>query len=239
MNLYAIDQHGGRALHRRIRVRLEFEIRTRMSAGESIAEIDKLARRYQVSRHVIRRALDELYEDEVVAVDEAGRHYVPFPAQVRRIADLPDDDDPHPRRIIRCLEICAGGHIRDRLQLRHEGRIHWVEIIEGLADTPTALHSYYFPSQVFSSLIPKKQHRDHTLLRCLAELPLHARRSDITIQALSGNTANLLQLNNGALALRERSLFYDKHNEQPLMYRISHYPADQAKLLVDHSGSVS
>jgi GntR family transcriptional regulator len=133
--------------------------------GESIpSEID-LAARYRVSQGTVRKAIDELANDNLLIRRQGKGTFVATHAEdhvqyrfLKLVPDqgTPDSEGPAQRRIIDCKRLRASAEIARTLALRTGDAVLQVRRVLAFAGTPTILEDLWLPANPFKGLTAER-----------------------------------------------------------------------------------
>lgn len=157
----ALARGGGVALWRQIASELEDEIAARrFPPGGRLPTEFELARRFDVNRHTVRRAVGALEESGLVRIEQGRGTFVQggaieyavgrrtrFSENIRRQARSPQG------RLLRAERVAASRPVAGGLGIRTGTRVIVIETI-GMADSvPISLAEHYFVARRFPGLI--------------------------------------------------------------------------------------
>ncbi|MDA0785397.1 MAG: phosphonate metabolism transcriptional regulator PhnF [Proteobacteria bacterium] len=156
-----ISRGSGVALWHQIASRIEEDIAARLfPPGGRLPTENKLAQRFEVNRHTVRRAVAALEEKGLVRIEQGRGTFVQggaidytvgkrtrFSENIRRQAREPSG------QLIRAEQIPADPVVARALDLRRGTRVVLLETV-GMADeVPISLGAHHFPAKRFPELI--------------------------------------------------------------------------------------
>lgn len=156
-----LSRGSGVALWRQIAGHIEQEIAARLfpPGGRLPTELE-LAKRFDVNRHTLRRAISALEEKGLVRIEQGRGTFVQggaieyavgkrtrFSENIRHQAREPSG------RLIRAEVIPADATIARELGLRRGARVVLLETVGMADDVPISIGAHYFPARRFPNLI--------------------------------------------------------------------------------------
>jgi GntR family phosphonate transport system transcriptional regulator len=138
------------ALYRKIASQLRDEIITQYSTGDMLPPVSRLADRFNVNRHTVRRTIDELVQDGLVRryqglgckivqtpIDYALHDRAAFSHNLNRIGLGLETE------ILRCAQVVLPATLASQLDLAPETRVHELRTRRLIEGEPVCLIRHY------------------------------------------------------------------------------------------------
>ena len=203
--------------------------------GEGIPSEMELAARYRVSQGTVRKAIDELANNNLLVRRQGKGTFVATHAeqqvQYRFLKLMPDmgqpkRDGPAQRRIIDCKRLRANAEIGRALALRTGDAVLQVRRVLSFAGAPTILEDLWLPGAPFKGLTAERLSDYHGPMYALFETEFGVRmvRAEERIKAVVPDDAQckLLEIKSHTPLLSvERMAF--TYNDTPMELRRGFY----------------
>lgn len=206
--------------------------------GESIPSEMELAARYRVSQGTVRKAIDELANDNLLVRKQGKGTFVATHAehqvQYRFLKLVPDQGDlntegPAQREIVDCKRQRASAEIARALALRTGDAVLQVRRVLSFAGVPTILEDLWLPGGPFKGLTAERLADYHGPMYALFETEFGVRmvRADEKIRAVLPDTtqSQLLQVPGSTPLLSVERIAYT-YNDTPMELRRGIYRTD-------------
>lgn len=232
----------GVSLWRQIAQSLEGEIAAgRHPPGARLPTEAELSARFQVNRHTVRRAMEELEGRGLVRIEQGRGSFVaedvldyPLGSRVRFSETIRRQNREPAGRILRVEEIAAEAAVAEALRLRRGRAVIRVERL-GLADgRPVVLGRHHFPASRFSRLL-EVMTQDSSITEAMAEcgVPDYRRQTTrITARLPTAEEAELLQQSRTRPVLLAEAINCDPQGV-PVDYTEGLYAAGRVQLIVE------
>ncbi|WP_082876739.1 GntR family transcriptional regulator [Hydrogenophaga crassostreae] len=199
--------------------------------GDTIPSELELAARFKVSQGTVRKAIDELANDNLVVRRQGKGTFVATHAeqhiQYRFLRLLPDSGSlktqgPAERRIIECRRLRAPADVARQLGLRSGDSVLQVRRVLSFSSTPAILEDIWLPGATFKGLTLETLAHDKGPMYALFEAQFGVRmvRAVETLKAVSADAemAALLAIQPGHPLLSVERLAYT-YNDVPMELR--------------------
>ena len=203
--------------------------------GEGIPSEIELAARYRVSQGTVRKAIDELANDNLLVRRQGKGTFVATHAeqqvQYRFLKLLPDEGDPKSegpaqRRIIDCKRSRANADIGRALALRTGDAVLQVRRVLSFAGAPTILEDLWLPGNSFKGLTAERLSEYDGPMYALFETEFGVRmvRAEERIKAVVPDSAQckLLEIKSHTPLLSVERIAYT-YNDTPMELRRGFY----------------
>ena len=241
MSVHLIERgEGARPIYRQIGDALRREIQDLYRAGDALPSESDLALRFNVNRHTLRRAIDDLVSEGLVVRRHGKGVFVLSPAidyaidrQTRFTASLESQGKTTSSRVLRKQVIPARGGVASRLELAAGEEVIFLETLRLVEGHPFCVISHFLPLEGFATVIDRYDEGSlHTFLeqRCATRV----RRTESLISAVlpEPDDAVLLNMPRNQPVLRVKSLNLDANSGQPVEYVVTRFRGDATQLSV-------
>jgi GntR family phosphonate transport system transcriptional regulator len=158
---HPVLRQDGVALWRQIANRLQHDIASGASKpGEQLPTEAALSARFQVNRHTVRRALEELSRDGLVRVEQGRGSFVAedvldYAVEARtRFSEWIRKHNKEPSgQVLQLCETAAEQRVAAGLGIRPAGRVVLLERLGFADDRPVSLTRHYFPADRLAGII--------------------------------------------------------------------------------------
>ncbi|HAT3694319.1 phosphonate metabolism transcriptional regulator PhnF [Serratia marcescens] len=228
--------------YQQIAAQLEQELRTQYRCGDYLPSEQQLAERYQVNRHTLRRAVDQLVERgwlqrrHGVGILVLMRPYdYPLHANTRFSQNLFEQGShPTSERLLAVLRPC-NGHIASALS-REEGEmvIH-LRTLRRVNSVPMSVIDHYLPDLDWWPALQQFHSGSlHQFIEQHLQQPLTRRQTRISARRAQAKESRLLEIATHAPLLCVRTLNVRSGGEDVAEYSVSLARADMIELTMEH-----
>ncbi|MBO1503136.1 phosphonate metabolism transcriptional regulator PhnF [Serratia proteamaculans] len=236
--------------YQQIAAQLEQELRTQYRCGDYLPSEQQLAERYQVNRHTLRRAVDQLVDRgwlqrrHGIGILVLMRPYdYPLHANTRFSQNLFEQGShPTSERLLAVLRPC-NGHVASALS-REEGEtvIH-LRTLRRVNGVPMSLIDHYLPDldwwpalQQFHSGSLQQFHSGslHEFIELNIHQPLTRKQTRISARRAQAKESRLLEIATHAPLLCVRTLNVCTGSDSVAEYSVSLARADMIELTMEH-----
>ena len=231
---------GSLPVYRQISEALRQEIQNLYRTGDALPSEVELAQRFNVNRHTLRRAVDELVSDGLVERRHGKGVFVLTPAIDYAIG-------PHTRftetlealgvtthsLVIRKQVVPARGGVAARLNLREGVEVIFLETLRKVDGKPFCVISHFLPLSEFPQVLESYDGGSlHQFLeqRCATKV----QRSESLISAVlpESDDAALLNMPRNLPVLRVKSVNVVIGTQRPIEYVVTRFRGDATQLSV-------
>jgi GntR family phosphonate transport system transcriptional regulator len=237
-----LDRGDGIALWRQIERRLADEIEQGVfAAGARLPTEAELAKRFQVNRHTVRRALATLADRGLIRVEQGRGTFVredvldyALSKRTRFSANMQALNRRPGGRLLRALVMRAEPHIAEELDLPAGAPVLLIETVGEVDDTPISVAAHYFDAQRFPGLIDAYEKTGSlTQALRLCGLPDYTRqRTRVSARLPEAAEADVLQMPRTRPILVSESLNVDPDG-RPCEYGLARFAAHRVQILVE------
>lgn len=236
-----IDRGNGcRPVYRQIGRIIKEDIRNHYRTGDMLPTEHALAQRFQVNRHTVRRALEELiHSGHVDRIRGKGTFVLkrsvdyPIHAATRFTETL---ESQGRRTVSRVLENCRGmahGRIAEKLKLSYGAPIIHLKTMRTVDALPFCISSHYFPRPAFDPVLENYTGGSlHRFISAHCRKRLKRVNSLISAQAPDSETVLRLTLPADAPILKVESVNVEKPGRKPAEYVVTFFRGDAIQLSV-------
>ncbi len=206
--------------------------------GELIPSENDLATRFHVSQGTVRKAIDELADDNLVVRRQGRGTFVATHAEqqmqfrfLRLVPDRgnPGSEGPARREIVECRRTRASADVARALALRSGDAVLQVRRVLSFAETPTILEDIWLPATPFKGLTAERLANYQGPMYAMFETEFNMRmvRAEEKIRAESAIDGRdvLLKIALGTPLLSVERVAYT-YKDQPMELRRGYYRTD-------------
>lgn len=231
---------GSLPVYRQLSDAIRNEIQNYYKAGDSLPSEFDLAQRYQVNRHTLRRAVDELVHDGLVVRRHGKGVYVLAPSidyqinmQTRFTETLETLGVETHSRVIRKQRLHAQGGVAKRLKIHGGDEVIFLETLREVEGKPFCICAHFIPMSGFENIFEHYSSGSlHQFIeqRCGTKL----KRTESLISAVIPELEDctLLNMPRNIPVLRVKSVNVNQENERPIEYVVTRFRGDAAQLAV-------
>src|ERR1700722_2435986 len=240
MSLYAFDPSSRIPLYLQISQAIGNEVRTHYRPGTQLPPEPVLAERFEVNRHTLRRAIDELVGAGLVERRRGlgvfvldGPHNYGIHKHTRFTRTLEGAGATTESIVLRKLVVPARDGVARRLELAEGVDVIWVETLRKANDRPFSVISHFMPAE-----LPPRVYCDyeggslHDFIADRLGIALERRYSLIATQLAERNDATLLGIPRHQPILRIKSVNADALTRRPIEYAVGRLRGDRVELEV-------
>ncbi len=221
---------------------LEVELRTHYRCGDYLPAESQLAARYEVNRHTLRRAIDQLVEKgwvqrrQGIGVLVLMRPFdYPLNAQARFSQNLLDQGShPTSERLLAVLRP-ASSHVADALGVTEGDNIIHLRTLRRVNGIAVCLIDHYFADLEWW---PVMQHFNsgslHDVIQDQLGINLKRTQTRISARRAQAKESRLLEIPNMAPLLCVRTLNHREGHAMPAEYSVSLTRADMIEFTMEH-----
>lgn len=228
-------------LYKHISFLLAEEIRNQHRPGDILPSELELAKKYQVNRHTLRRAVEELVTAGVVGKLQGKgtivqQKLINYP--IHSETSFTDTLEKRGRKaesiVLRKIGIPAQGEVLELLQLRENEPVAMIETLRKMDDLPFSLVSHYLPLEKAFDLI--RTYSGGSLHRFLLEnYSIRLKRTQSMIRAVlpEKEDIKLLSTLGNAPILLVKSINVDQSSGEPMELAISRFKGVSTQLVIE------
>lgn len=231
---------GALPVYRQLSDAIRSEIQDYYKAGDQLPSESDLAYRYQVNRHTLRRAVDELVNDGVVIRRHGKGMFILTPSIDYHISTRTSFTEtletlgaPTRSRVLRKQHLYAQGGVAQRLQLNNGDEVVFLETLREVNDRPFCVCSHFLPLPQFQAVL---EHYDTGSLHQFLEdnCNMRLRRAESLVSAVmpANDDSTLLNMPLNMPVLRVKSLNLCIQTETPIEYVVTRFRGDAAQLAI-------
>ena len=231
---------GTQPLYRQISLALRHEIQMFYQAGDCLPSELELATRFNVNRHTLRRAVDELVLDGLVIRRHGKGVYVLAPCidyaigpRTRFTENLETLGVTTQSRVIRKQVIQARGGVADRLLVDEGSDVIFLETLREVEGKPFCVISHFLPSPQFDKVMTCYESGSlHMFLEQRCSTTVQRFQSLISAVSPEDSDAELLKIPKNLPVLRVKSINVEIDSRKPVEYAVTRFRGDTAQLSV-------
>jgi GntR family phosphonate transport system transcriptional regulator len=231
---------GAPPVYRQVSVALRRDIQHFYKAGDALPPEHELAARYNINRHTLRRAIDELVNDGLVTRQHGKGVFVLTPVidyaigtRTRFTETLEAQGAKTQSRVTRKQIIPAQGGVADKLQLEIGEKVIFIETLREVDGKPFCVLSHFLPLNLCQKVFDEYE-RDslHSFLESACGMQLKRQQSLISAVMPQADDAIALSMPRNMPVLRVKSLNVDIQNNRPIEYVVTRFRGDGAQLTI-------
>lgn len=231
---------GSRPVYKQISLVLRQEIQNLYKAGDLLPSESDLALRFNVNRHTLRRAIDELVTEGLVMRRHGKGVLVLAPAidysinaNTRFTATLESRGMSTHSRVLRKQTIPARGGVAARLQLPEGEPVLFLETLREVEGRPFCVIAHFLPAALVPQVTDSyEQGSLHAFLEKHCGISLQRTESLISAVVPEPDDAALLNMPRNLPVLRVKSVNVDSHSRKPVEYVVTRFRGDATQLSV-------
>ena len=220
---------------------LEHEISRAYRSGDLLPSERILAETYQVNRHTLRRAVDELVEAGIVErrrghgtrVIDPAIHY-PISSRTRFTENINAQGHNAEVRLVFCQQSTASRGVADALGIAENAPVVWIELLRLVDQLPFSVGSHFLTIPRFEYLLTGYSGGSlHEFIQAKTGLVPQRKNSLISAIMPRSEDATILRTPRNRPLLRVKSLNIDPDTNQPVEYCVSRSRSDRCQIEVN------
>ncbi|PVV06010.1 MAG: phosphonate metabolism transcriptional regulator PhnF [gamma proteobacterium symbiont of Ctena orbiculata] len=231
---------GSLPVYRQISQMLRQEIQNFFDAGDALPSEAELAKRFNVNRHTLRRAVDELVTEGMVVRRHGKGVYVLAPAidyaigsRTRFTETLEALGVSTHSRVIRKQIILASGGVSSRLKVVEGSEVIFLETLREVEGKPFCVISHFLPLAAFPQVFERYDNGSlHQFLEQNCNTKLQRSESLISAVLPESDDAALLNIPRYLPVLRVKSVNVAIESQKPAEYVVTRFRGDATQLSV-------
>ncbi|MES9946816.1 MAG: phosphonate metabolism transcriptional regulator PhnF [Candidatus Thiodiazotropha sp.] len=231
---------GSLPVYRQISQMLRQDIQNFYQAGDVLPTEADLAQRFNVNRHTLRRAVDELVTEGMVMRHHGKGVYVLAPTidyaigpRTRFTETLEALGVSTQSRVIRKQTILASGGVSARLQVAEGREVIFLETLREVDGKPFCVISHFLPLDAFPQVLERYDKGSlHTFLEKHCATKLQRSESLISAVLPESDDAALLSIPRYLPVLRVKSVNVAIDSQKPVEYVVTRFRGDATQLSV-------
>ncbi|MES9971172.1 MAG: phosphonate metabolism transcriptional regulator PhnF [Candidatus Thiodiazotropha sp.] len=231
---------GSLPVYRQISQMLRQEIQNFYQAGDVLPTEAELAKRFNVNRHTLRRAVDELVTEGMVVRRHGKGVYVLAPAidyaigpRTRFTETLEALGVSTHSRVIRKQIILASGGVSSRLKVAEGSEVIFLETLREVEGKPFCVISHFLPLAAFPQVFEGYDNGSlHQFLEHNCNTKLQRSESLISAVLPESDDAALLNIPRYLPVLRVKSVNVAIESQKPVEYVVTRFRGDATQLSV-------
>ncbi|MES9991419.1 MAG: phosphonate metabolism transcriptional regulator PhnF [Candidatus Thiodiazotropha sp.] len=231
---------GSLPVYRQISQLLRQEIQNFYDAGDVLPSEAELAQRFNVNRHTLRRAVDELVAEGLVVRRHGKGVYVLAPAidyainpRTRFTETLEALGVTTHSRVIRKQLVLASGGVATRLQLAEGCEVIFLETLREVEGKPFCVISHFIPLAACPQVLESYNGGSlHMFLEKHCATKLQRSESLISAVLPESDDASLLNVPRHMPVLRVKSVNVAIDSQKPVEYVVTRFRGDATQLSV-------
>ncbi|MBT3047616.1 MAG: phosphonate metabolism transcriptional regulator PhnF [Candidatus Thiodiazotropha sp.] len=231
---------GSLPVYRQISQMLRQEIQNFYEAGDVLPTEADLAQRFNVNRHTLRRAVDELVAEGLVVRRHGKGVYVLAPAidyainpQTRFTETLEALGVTTHSRVIRKQVVLASGGVAARLKLAEGCEVIFLETLREVEGRPFCVISHFLPLTACPQVLESYHGGSlHAFLQKYCATRLQRSESLISAVLPESDDASLLNVPRHMPVLRVKSVNVAIDSQKPVEYVVTRFRGDATQLSV-------
>lgn len=231
---------GNLPLYLQICEALKRDIQLYYQAGDALPSEFELSEDYNVNRHTLRRAVDELVRDGIVLRHHGKGMFIqapsieyPIASRTRLTETLEALGVVPSSRVIKKQLLSAKGGVANALMLEEGAPIVFLETLREMEDKPFCVCSHFLPHDVFPGLYEEYQSGSlHAFIEQQYHKQLRRTQSLITAVIPELEDVERLKMPRHLPVLRAKSTNVSKTSGKPLEYVVTRFRGDLAQIVV-------
>jgi GntR family phosphonate transport system transcriptional regulator len=243
MSTNALQLKRNRPVYLQISDLLENEIRAFYRIGDFLPSERELAERFEVNRHTVRRAVDELIASGLVdrqhgrglAVVGLALDY-PIRRDSRFTENIDSLGHSSVSRVVAKRIIPASSGVARRLGLAEHQEVICIDTLRSINQLPMGLNSHFLPRRFEAVFQDYNEGSLHAFLQKHYDRQLRRKYSLISSSLPQGDDARQLSMPAHMPVLRIKTLNVDALTGCPIEYSLARNRAEAIQLRIDFNG---
>lgn len=237
---YVQKHNGNLPVYLQVGSILETEISAIYKTGDVLPSETKLAQRFNINRHTLRRAVDGLVANGLVdRVRGKGTFVVgsmvdyAIKSSTRFTENLESQGRRTHSRVLRKIELPADAEVAQKLGLDEGSSVLLIETLREVDGIPFCAVSHFLPYDSFYKAVAAYEGGSlHGFLQQQCDIRLQRAASLITAVVPHPDDAELLKVSKNSPVLRVKSLNVNRATGKPVEYAVTRFRGDAAQLSV-------
>lgn len=231
---------GSLPIYRQISDILRQELQDLYKAGDALPSESDLALRFNVNRHTLRRAIDELELEGLVVRRHGKGVFVLKPVidyqigpRTRFTETLASQGSKTQSKIIRKQAILAKGGVAARLAVEEGTQVIFLETLRSVNDSPFCVISHFLPLSRFGQVMTDYHGGSlHEFLEERCATLVQRQESLVSAIVPEAADAELLNMPRNLPVLRVKSINVASDSLQPVEYVVTRFRGDATQLSI-------
>lgn len=239
---HPVLRHEGVALWRQIASHLQEDIGSgRYLPGGRLPTEAELSHHFEVNRHTVRRALEELSRSGLVRIEQGRGSFVAedmleYSVEPRtRFSEWIKRNNKEPSgRVLQLKETVADTQVATGLGIRAGGRVVLLERLGFADDQPVSLTSHYFPTARLRGMLDalRASPRITEALHSVGVADYLRQLTRVTARLPTASEAELLRMARNRPLLLTENINVDRAG-QVVEFAIGHYPTPRVQIVFE------
>ncbi|MDP5293588.1 phosphonate metabolism transcriptional regulator PhnF [Oceanimonas sp. CHS3-5] len=229
-------------IYLKISRQLESDIRQYFRPGDYLPPEMQLAERFQVNRHTVRRAIDELVANGLVQRHQGKGNMVLRQPHLYRLHDgahftgnLLEQGSLPSCQVVGSRLMAVTGKLAVELNIEPEQKIVHIQTLRTTEGIPRCVINHYLSDPEWWPVLKHfRQGSLHEFLRKTLELELKRESTRLSARAPSNEECRLLQINKSVPVMRIKTRNQLKGSNQIAEFSVSSSRSDLIEYVVEH-----
>ncbi|WP_107852272.1 phosphonate metabolism transcriptional regulator PhnF [Oceanimonas marisflavi] len=229
-------------IYMKISRQLESDIRQHYQPGDYLPPEMQLATRFQVNRHTVRRAIDELVANGLIQRHQGkGNMVVRQPHQyllhdgAHYTGNLLEQGSLPSCRVIRSRMMVANGKLARELEVEPEQKIIHIQTLRKTEGIPRCVINHYLPDPDWWPVLKHfRQGSLHEFLRKTLNMELKRQSTRLSARTPLSEECRLLQINKLVPVMRIKTRNQIKGTNRIAEFSVSSSRSDLIEYVVEH-----
>jgi len=227
-------------VYMQIKEALSRDIENYNKAGDLLASEFELSSIYNVNRHTLRRAVDELIKEGVVerhhgkgTIVRAPSIHYPIASRTRLTETLEAQGILASSRVIRKQRVFARGGVAKALAIDEGAPLVFLEMLRETESTPFCVASHFLPHRELPKILNDYHEGSlHSFIELHYQQQLHRTESKITSVMPHPDDTRVLNIPKNLPVLRVKSINTSQSTGRPLEYVITRFRSGMTQIVV-------
>lgn len=236
-----LQRNSTETIYSQIAKLLKKEISVLFKPGEFLPSEHELAGRFNVNRHTIRRAVDDLIQQGLLERRHGKGTCVlnkqidyTLGSQTRFTETFETLGKTTSLRVLNKARIPASANIAGKLNVQEHTSIYWIETLRLADEEPICVISHYLPAQHFPDLLNQYTAGSlHEFITQHYKFKLTRIESLVSASLPQGDDASLLLMPHNKPVLRVKSINVNEQDGTPLEYALTRFRSDSIQLRIN------
>ncbi|WP_116475297.1 phosphonate metabolism transcriptional regulator PhnF [Zobellella maritima] len=221
---------------------LETDIKQYFKPGDYLPPEMQLAERFQVNRHTVRRAIDELVANGLIQRHQGKGNMVLRQPHIYKLHDgahftgnLLEQGSLPSSQVIKSRLIAVSARLAEELGVEQEQKIIHIQTLRKTESIPRCVINHYLSNPEWWPVLKHFQQGSlHTFLKQTLDVDLKRKSTRLSARAPSNEECRLLQINKSVPVMRIKTKNQIKDTEQVAEFSESSSRSDLIEYVVEH-----
>ncbi|GAA3547651.1 phosphonate metabolism transcriptional regulator PhnF [Zobellella aerophila] len=221
---------------------LETDIKQYFKPGDYLPPETQLAERFQVNRHTVRRAIDELVTNGLILRHQGKGNMVLRQPHIYKLHDgahftgnLLEQGSLPSCQVIKTRLMAVPARLAEELGIEQERKVIHIQTLRKTESIPRCVINHYLSDPEWWPVLKHFQQGSlHAFLKKTLDVDLKRKSTRLSARAPSNEECRLLQINKSVPVMRIKTKNQFKDTEQVAEFSVSSSRSDLIEYVVEH-----